>query len=63
MKIKLSDDALSVLEGLAIAQNISIEEAIRKAIATEADIYSKRKDGSKILVLHKSGEVTEILFR
>jgi hypothetical protein len=61
--VSLSGDASDLLTKLAQDQGINIEEAIRKAIATEDYLYRARKEGAKVLILTSDKKVREILFR
>jgi hypothetical protein len=63
MTVFLSGDASDLLTTLAQDQGINLEEAFRKAIATEDYLYRARKEGAKVLILTPNKEVREILFR
>jgi hypothetical protein len=62
-QIALSGDALEHLQELATSQGITMEEALRKAIATESYLYKEMQAGSKVLLLTADKEVREVLFR
>lgn len=63
MSISLSGDAARMLEFLAESQGITQNEALRKAIATEAYFHQERSQGTKILLQRLNQEVREVLFR
>lgn len=63
LSISLSEDAATLLEFLASSQGISQNEALRKAIATEAHLLEERKKGGKILIRKANQEFYEIIFR
>lgn len=63
MSISLSADIARMLEFLAKSQAISQNEALRKAIATEAYLLEERMQGTKVLLQKPDKEVREVLFR
>jgi hypothetical protein len=63
LSISLSGDTATLLEFLATSQGISQNEALRKAISTEAYLLKERKKGGKILIQKASQECCEIIFR
>jgi hypothetical protein len=63
MTISLADDASQMLEYLADSQNVTQNEALRRAIATEVYIKRELADGSKILTQRPDGEIREVVFR
>jgi len=63
MSISLSGDAARMLEFLAEAQGITQNEALRKAIATEAYLLQERMQGSKVLLQKPSQDIREVVFR
>ena len=63
MSVSLSGDIARMLEFLAKSQGISQNEALRKAIATEAYLLRDRIEGTKVLLQHPDKEVREVLFR
>ena len=52
---------VSALKDLASKQNVTMTEALRRAIATESLLQSRRSEGSKVL-LENSGKLTELVF-
>lgn len=52
---------VNALKELAAQQNVSMTEALRRAIATEGLIQQRRKSGSKVL-LEKDGDLSELVF-
>lgn len=63
MSVSLSGDAAQLLEFLANSQGITQNEALRKAIATEAYLYKEIAQGAKVLLLTPDKEVREVVFR
>ncbi|HEY9798722.1 MAG TPA: ribbon-helix-helix protein, CopG family [Leptolyngbyaceae cyanobacterium] len=63
MSISLSGDIARLLEFLAESQGISQNEALRKAIATEAYLLQERQQGTKVLLQKPDKEIREVLFR
>lgn len=62
ISVLLSGDAANLVMKLSQNQNITPEEALRRAIATESHIYGERQQGSKILIVTAEKKVQEILF-
>ncbi|QJB47221.1 ribbon-helix-helix protein, CopG family [Dolichospermum flos-aquae] len=63
MSISLSADVAAMLTFLAESQGISQNEALRKAIATEAYLLQERQQGTKVLLQRPDKEIREVLFR
>ncbi|MBC1225263.1 hypothetical protein GNF10_34215 [Nostoc sp. UCD121] len=63
MSVSLPGDTASMLEFLAESQGISQNEALRKAIATEAYLLQERQQGTKVLLQKPNREIREVLFR
>lgn len=63
ISVSLSADAAQLLEYLAQTQGITQNEALRKAIATEAYFLREMKEGSKVLLQKPDKEVREVVFR
>jgi Mn-dependent DtxR family transcriptional regulator len=63
LSISLSDDAAKLLEFLAQTQGITQNEALRKAIATEAYLLEERMQGTKVLLQKPDKEIREVVFR
>lgn len=61
--ITLSGEAYDTLEALADMQNISFNEAVRRAIATESCIREELAEGSKILVQKRNKAVHQLVFK
>lgn len=57
----LAPDVAKALEALARKQNVSLSEAVRRAISTESFLQQKRDSGSKILV-EDHGKIQELVF-
>jgi len=63
MSISLAGDAAQLLEFLSKSQGITQNEALRKAIATEAYIREEVMQGTKVLLQKPDGEIREVVFR
>jgi hypothetical protein len=63
MSISLSGDAVRLLEFLAETQGISQNDALRKAIVTEAYLLEEKLKGSKVLLQKSDKEIREVVFR
>jgi hypothetical protein len=63
MSISLTGDATEMLKFLAESQGITQNEALRKAIATEAYLLQERQKGSKVLLQKSDNEIREVIFR
>lgn len=63
MSVSLSADAARLLEFIAQTQGITQNEALRKAIATEAYLLQEMMQGSKVLLQTADKEVREVVFR
>jgi hypothetical protein len=63
MSVSLSGDAARLLEFLAESQGISQNEALRKAIATEAYLRQEMMQGAKVLLQKSDKEIREVVFR
>ncbi|MGB3509412.1 MAG: hypothetical protein WBA93_09240 [Microcoleaceae cyanobacterium] len=63
MSVTLTREAREMLEFLADSQGISQNEALRKAIATEAYFQKQIKQGSTVLVMDSNKSMKEVVFR
>jgi hypothetical protein len=63
ISLNLSGDIAELVEYLAKSQSVTVNEAIRRAIVTEAYIYREREHGSTVLIKKPSEEVREVVFR
>ena len=63
MSVTLPTDVAEMLELLATNQGITQNEAIRKAIATEAYFQKEIKQGSTVLIMNSDKSVKEVVFR
>jgi len=63
MSVSLSGDAARMLASLAEAQGITQNEALRKAIATEAYLRGEMEQGAKVLLQKSDKEIREVVFR
>jgi hypothetical protein len=63
MSISLTGNAAEVLDELAKSQDITQNEALRKAIGTEAYIRKEISNGSHIVVIRADGKEVDVVFR
>ena len=63
MTVVLPHETSEMLNVLSKLQSITLNEAIRRAISTEAFIRSEIGKNSKILVKTEDGETKELIFR
>ncbi|NEQ35221.1 MAG: hypothetical protein F6K40_02415 [Okeania sp. SIO3I5] len=63
MSVTLPTDVAEMLEFLATSQGITQNEALRKAIATEAYFQKEIKQGSTVLIMNSDKSVKEVVFR
>lgn len=63
ISVTLPADILEKLEFLTKAQSITQNEAIRRAIATEAFFFEERQEGSKVILQKPSKELHTVIFR
>jgi hypothetical protein len=61
--VLLPEDAVRLLENLATKQGITLEEAIRRAAATENHLYEAREKKAMVLLRYPDGEIKEVIFR
>ena len=57
----LSPDVAEALKNLARSQNISLTEALSRAIGTESVLVQRRKQGAKV-ILDQNGKMSELIF-
>lgn len=57
----LSPDVADALKALAKSQNVSLAEALARAISTESYLVQKRKQGARVLLDH-DGKMLELFF-
>jgi hypothetical protein len=63
MSVSLSGDAAKLLAQLAESQGITQNEALRKAIATEAYLRQEIEQGAKVLLHSPDKDIREVVFR
>jgi predicted transcriptional regulator len=63
MTVVLPADTAEMLELLSEVQSISLNEAIRRAISTEAYIQTEIRKKSRVLIETERGETKELVFR
>jgi hypothetical protein len=63
ISIGLSGETVELLKFLAQSQDISQNEALRRAIATDVYFLKERLEGSKILLQKPDKELREVIFR
>ncbi len=57
----LSPDVAAALKELAAAQNVSLTEALSRAISTESVLVQRRSQGAKV-ILDDGGKMSELVF-
>lgn len=57
----LSLDVANALKTLASSQNVSLTEALSRAISTEAVLVRRRQQGAKV-ILEQDGNTSELIF-
>ena len=66
-KVRVTADlplsTIEILKGLASSQDITLTEALRRAIATEGLLQDRVSDNNKVLLQSSDGKMTELLFR
>lgn len=66
-KVRVTADlplgTIEILRELAVSQNVSLTEALRRAIATEGLVQRRVQDKSRFLIENADGKVTELVFR
>ena len=66
-KVRVTADlplgTIEILRGLAVSQNVSLTEALRRAIATEGLVQQRVQDKSRFLIEGADGKVSELVFR
>lgn len=63
ISVSLPPDTAALLEQLAQIQDITMVEAIRKAINTEAYLQGEIREGCKVQIVAADGTTKEIVFR
>jgi hypothetical protein len=58
----LSPEVAAALKELAATQQVSLTEALSRAISTESVLAARRKQGSKIVLDDGSGKLSEMVF-
>lgn len=58
----LAPDVAQALQNLATRNGISLSEAVRRAISTEAYLQETRDSGGKVLIEEGGGRLKELVF-
>jgi len=58
----LSPAVASALKDLAKSQNISLTEALSRAISTESVLAQRRSQGAKVVIDDGNGKLSELIF-
>jgi hypothetical protein len=58
----LSPDVAAALKELAKTQNVSLTEALSRAISTEATLAKRRSQGGKVVIDDGNGKLSEVIF-
>lgn len=59
----LSPDVAAALKELAKTQNVSLTEALSRAISTESILATRRQQGAKVVIDDGKGKLSEVIFR
>jgi predicted HicB family RNase H-like nuclease len=63
LTVSLPPETVEMLELLSDLQHISFNEAIRRAISTEAFLQGEIRQDSKLMLKSADGEIKELIFR
>jgi hypothetical protein len=58
----LSPDVAAALKDLAAMQNVSLTEALSRAISTESVLAVRRRQGAKVVLDEGKGKFSEVIF-
>jgi len=58
----LAPEVAQALKNLAKTQNVTLTEALSRAISTEATLVSRRKEGAKVVLEQADGKKSELVF-
>lgn len=58
----LSPDVAAALKELAAMQNVSLTEALSRAISTESVLAARRRQGAKVVLEDPNGRLSEVIF-
>jgi hypothetical protein len=58
----LSPAVAAALKELAASQDVSLTEALSRAISTESLLAKKRSEGAKIVIDNGNGKLSEVIF-
>ena len=58
----LSPGVAAALKELAKTQNVSLTEALSRAISTESVLATRRKQGAKVVLDDGTGKLSEVIF-
>ncbi|MBJ7311196.1 hypothetical protein ACFOLJ_27390 [Rugamonas sp. CCM 8940] len=58
----LSPAVAAALKDLAKAQNVSLTEALSRAISTESVLAKRRQQGAKVVIDDGNGKLSEVIF-
>lgn len=63
VSVNLSETVVSALRRIAEKHEITLTEALRRAISTEAFLDEALEDGSKLLLQDQSKKLREVVFQ
>lgn len=63
MSVSLPPDTAALLEQLAQSQGVTMVEAIRRAISTEAYLKGEIREGCRVHIVAADGTTKEVVFR
>ncbi|MEA9605760.1 hypothetical protein ACFFJ4_00465 [Xanthomonas dyei] len=61
--VNLSEEVTSALKSMAQERSTSVTEVLRHAISTEKFLLNEVKQGGKVLIKDRDGNMRELIFR
>ena len=63
VRLNISEQSLKVLENLAKDMNVSINEALRKALSLEIFLVKEWKNGSEVFIQDKTNKMFKLTLK
>lgn len=63
LTVNLSEEVTATLKALASERGTSVTEILRQAISTEKFLLAEVKEGGKVLIKDRDGNMKELLLR
>ncbi len=63
LTVNLSEEVTATLKALASERGTSVTEILRQAISTEKFLLTEVKEGGKVLIKDRDGNMKELLLR